>query len=77
MFSIKAYATCCFGGKKFFDALKCIVVRQMFLLHALLTVWRVTVVKSDVYWALGVSFILMIVESFIVLGIRRAKEWKW
>ena len=33
--------TCCWNGKYFFDALKAIITRMLFALHAMLAIWQV------------------------------------
>lgn len=66
---------CCWNGGRFFDALKAIVTRQLFLLHALLAIWRVTLAMHTLYWLLCCLFFMMICETFMVLIINHAKEW--
>ncbi len=68
---------CCWEGQAFVDALKAMVTRQMFLLHALVVLWRTTEVAGDIYWLLTLPYTALIVEALVVLLYRRAKEWKW
>ena len=68
---------CCWEGKYFFDAFKAILVRQMFIVHAILAVWRVTTVTNTIYWLLCVSLVLLLVETGVILLKRRGQEWSW
>ncbi|XP_052819613.1 transmembrane protein 26-like [Mya arenaria] len=53
-------------------------VRAVFILHNLLSVWRVVVTKKDDrYWALVAANIFTLVEAFLVVKWRRGIEWKW
>lgn len=68
---------CCWEGQYFFDALKAIGTRIIFLAHAFLAVWRVTLVSHLGYWLFSLSFIGMLVETIVILLKRRGQEWSW
>jgi hypothetical protein len=68
---------CCWDGKYFFDALKAIVTRLMFLAHALLAVWRLVQTTGNVFWLFAVSYVGLLVETVVILFKRRGQEWSW
>jgi hypothetical protein len=68
---------CCWNGKYFFDALKATVTRQLFLFHAILGVWQVTLVTTPYYWLMALTFLGLIIETLVVLCKRRGQEWNW
>ena len=68
---------CCWQGEAFVNALKAMITRQMFLLHAMVVLWRATEVKGDLFWLFAIPYLALIIEAMIVLLYRRAKEWKW
>lgn len=74
---IQLLKKCCIGGKAFFDALKAMITRLLFILHSLIAIWRVTITTGQLYWLMCIVFSLLIVETGIVLFIRRGHEWKW
>ncbi len=68
---------CCWRGGVFFNAIKAMVTRQMFLLHAILVVWRAASVGGAKYWILLVFSVGQIAEAMVVLILRQGHEWKW
>ena len=68
---------CCFGGQSFFDALKAMITRFLFLIHASIAVWRVSYVAGTDYWWLSLAFVGLLVETIIVLAVKKGHEWKW
>ncbi|XP_053366894.1 transmembrane protein 26b [Clarias gariepinus] len=55
-----------------------VVTRALFILIALIGVWRVkTVKKDDSYWLLTILFLPLVVEMIITLRRRTGKECKW
>ena len=68
---------CCWEGKYFFDAFKAIIVRQMFMIHVILAIWRVTVVTSEMYWLFCTSLVTLLIETGVILLKRRGQEWSW
>ena len=67
----------CSGGTTFTDALKAMVARQLFTLHAALAIWRVTIVAGQIYWLLVLMYLMLLGETALVLIKRRGKEWNW
>ena len=68
---------CCHGGAAFCDALKAMVTRLMFLLHTVIVTWRASCEHGVNLWYIAISYSLLLVETAVVLVIRKGKEWKW
>ena len=68
---------CCYGGSAFFNALKAMTTRLVFLLHAIVVTWRASLVHSERIWYLGVAYASLVLETIIVLAVRKGQEWKW
>uniref|UniRef100_A0A3Q4HBX2 Transmembrane protein 26a n=1 Tax=Neolamprologus brichardi TaxID=32507 RepID=A0A3Q4HBX2_NEOBR len=63
------------GLIKFISA---IITRALFILIALIGVWRVTRVKEhDFYWLLTFLFLPLVLEMIITLRRRKGKDYKW
>ncbi|XP_073668434.1 transmembrane protein 26 isoform X2 [Paramisgurnus dabryanus] len=55
-----------------------IITRSLFILAALIGVWRVNMVKNDrLYWLLTILFLPLVVEMIITLKRRKGQEFKW
>lgn len=55
-----------------------IIVRFLLLLHSLFTVWRAADVQNNNwYWLLGLTNILLILETAFVVVKRKGQEGKW
>lgn len=54
-----------------------VVTRALFILVALLGVWRVTMVKSEQYWTLTILFLPLVAEMIITLRRRKGQDYKW
>lgn len=73
--SAKLQATGDMGLIKFISA---IITRALFILIALIGVWRVTRVKEhDFYWLLTFLFLPLVLEMIITLRRRKGKDYKW
>lgn len=68
---------CCWRGEHFLNALKAMITRQLFLLHSLLVTWRATLVAGGIFWLLGIMLLGQVVETLLVLILRRGVEWMW
>lgn len=61
-----------------FDFLRAVVTRSLFVLVALLGIWRVTWVKdNDYYWYLIVLFLPLLVEITLTLQNQKGTAYKW
>lgn len=58
--------------------LKGVTVRLLLSAHAALCVWRVVAATGDWrYWGLLLAQLLVLLEAFITLSMKRGTEWKW
>ena len=73
----KSKAPCCHEGTAFFDALKAMVSRFLFLLHTLMVIWRVVEIMGSIQWSFCISLIGLLAETVVVLVLRKGHEWKW
>ncbi|XP_067941002.1 transmembrane protein 26-like isoform X1 [Watersipora subatra] len=56
---------------------KALLTRLLFMAHAGVAVWRVTVIyENDIYWALACTLIPLVVEVIYVMLRRHGAEWK-
>ena len=53
------------------------VCRQLFLMHSMVAIYRVTYVLDERYWYLAFTLLGIITETVIVLIYRRGREWNW
>ncbi|XP_075906978.1 transmembrane protein 26-like isoform X3 [Nelusetta ayraudi] len=61
-----------------FEFIRALVTRGLFLVVALLGIWRVTWVKKDpYYWYLIVLFLPLLVEMVLTLENRKGQDYKW
>ncbi|XP_038156112.1 transmembrane protein 26-like [Cyprinodon tularosa] len=61
-----------------FSSLSAIITRVLFILVALVAVWRVTFVKEDpFYWLLTLLFVPLVAEMIITLKWREGQDYKW
>lgn len=61
----------------YFSIFKALLTRLLFMAHAGVAVWRVTVIyENDIYWALGCTLIPLVVEVVYVMVKRNGAEWK-
>ncbi|KAL3876267.1 hypothetical protein ACJMK2_034134 [Sinanodonta woodiana] len=61
-----------------FDVLRAVLVRLVLLVHSLLVIWLTTsITKRRVYWLLAAADIGIILEGFVTIFYKKAKEWKW
>lgn len=57
---------------------KGVTVRLLLSAHAALCVWRVVAATGDWrYWGLLLAQLLVLLEAFITLSMKRGTEWKW
>lgn len=63
--------------QRFFDFFKAMISRIIYILHALLIVWRVTVVLGLYFWAFNIILLGIIAEALYVFIKREGKEWTW
>ncbi|XP_012938249.1 uncharacterized protein LOC101846352 [Aplysia californica] len=56
---------------------KAILARTLFGTHALVTVWRTTVIMGVAYWALAFGVFLLSVEYVVTMWVRAGQEWPW
>uniref|UniRef100_A0A3Q2D6Q0 Transmembrane protein 26a n=1 Tax=Cyprinodon variegatus TaxID=28743 RepID=A0A3Q2D6Q0_CYPVA len=62
----------------FVNSLSAIITRVLFILVALVAVWRVTFVKEDpFYWLLTLLFVPLVAEMIITLKWREGQDYKW
>ncbi|KAM9848187.1 transmembrane protein 26-like isoform 2-T2 [Aulostomus maculatus] len=55
-----------------------IITRALFILVSLVGVWRVTLVKEDMYWILlTLLFLPLVLEMIITLKRRKGQDYKW
>lgn len=60
------------------EFVRAIITRGLFVIVALLGIWRVTWVKnSDYYWYLIVLFLPLLIEVTLTLQNQEATEYKW
>lgn len=60
------------------EFVRAVVTRGLFVIVALLGIWRVTWVKNnDMYWYLIVLFLPLLVEVTMTLQNQRSTEYKW
>lgn len=60
------------------EFIRAVVTRSLFVVVALLGIWRVTWVKdSDYYWYLIVLFLPLLIEVTLTLQNQKATEYKW
>ena len=69
----------CLGSKSQFTCrvISVVVSRLIFIAHALLLIWRITVIFGTVYWFAALGFLLVIIDVAIIFGKRKGNEWKW
>ena len=54
---------------------KAALVRLLFGVHALVTVWRVVSQEEDSYWKLAIGIIVLFLEGLHALCYRKVKDW--
>ena len=58
--------------------LKAILVRLVFAVHSLVTIYRVVeAYQNTYYWLLLISLLGLLIETVITLVKRAGKEWTW
>ncbi|XP_072025100.1 transmembrane protein 26-like [Amphiura filiformis] len=61
-----------------FAAWKALISRSLFVIHGLITFWRVSdVYKDPLYYLLLVPFVLLLIEYPVTTKCTRTGEWKW
>ncbi|KAK3586038.1 hypothetical protein CHS0354_033165 [Potamilus streckersoni] len=61
-----------------FDILRAVLVRLVLLVHSLLVIWLTTsITKRRVLWLLAAADVGIILEGFVTIFYKKAKEWKW
>ncbi|KAK7496766.1 hypothetical protein BaRGS_00011975 [Batillaria attramentaria] len=61
-----------------FSVARAVLVRLLFAVHGVVSIWRLATVTDDVrYWYLASVLGLYLFEMSITLGKKRGKEWKW
>lgn len=51
--------------------------RLLYILHIVISIWRVTTVLSNIFWLLSVGILIFFVDVIFVLVRRKGKEWTW
>ncbi|KAK3095794.1 hypothetical protein FSP39_019279 [Pinctada imbricata] len=60
------------------NIIQAILVRCLLALSSLLSVWRAADVRQDdIYWLLGLTNVILAIETFLVVKFRRGKETIW
>ena len=59
------------------DASKVVITRVLYLLHTLLTIWRVAEVLGDRFWAMAALTATFIVDMLFIIVKRKGREWTW
>ncbi|CAI9727618.1 Hypothetical predicted protein [Octopus vulgaris] len=69
---------CCEKFGTIVAVIKAVVSRSLFTTHGLICIWRLTVVKKNLlYWCMGGSILLIVLETIFTLKKKRGGEWKW
>lgn len=56
---------------------KALLTRLLFMAHAGVAIWRVTVIyENDIYWALSCTLLPLVIEVVYVMIRRQGSEWK-
>jgi len=66
--------------KEYFSVapLKAIIVRLVFAVHSLVSIYRVVeAYQNPYYWLLLISLVGLLIETVITLVKRAGKEWTW
>jgi hypothetical protein len=56
---------------------KALLTRMLFGGHAVVTIWRTTIVLGRMYWILASGLGLLLLETGVCVIRRRGQEWKW
>ncbi|PVD36910.1 hypothetical protein C0Q70_03903 [Pomacea canaliculata] len=57
---------------------RAVVVRLMFAVHGLVSIWRLAVVTHEIrFWYLATVLGVLLLEMTVTLGKKGGKEWKW
>ncbi|KAL4640112.1 transmembrane protein 26 isoform X1 [Arapaima gigas] len=54
-----------------------VITRCLFILISLIGVWRVTLVKNNLYWFLTILYLPLVLEMIVTLKRRRGSDYKW
>ena len=68
---------CCLQQIKGCAILIFFLFRQLFLVHSMVAIYRVTYVLDESYWYLAFTLLGLIIETVVVLIYRRGREWNW
>ena len=69
---------CCHKGRSFMNAIKAMMSRLVFLLHAtIMLVYIISVDSLQAYIMIGLVYALLVTEALVILLVRRGQEWKW
>ena len=62
----------------FVSAARAILVRLLFAVHGLTSIWLlVSVTQESRYWYMASGMGLLLLEMTVTLGKKGGKEWKW
>ncbi|GFR77916.1 transmembrane protein [Elysia marginata] len=73
----KALGTMALLAKDYVSYYKAIFARTLFGTHAVVTVWRTTVLMGVQYWALSFGVVCLCVEYIVTMWANMGEEWPW
>ncbi|KAL8585533.1 hypothetical protein ACOMHN_049288 [Nucella lapillus] len=62
---------------EYLDYFKATFARCMFLMHAIIVIWRTAVLLGNKYYIISVGIIGIFAEYFVTLILRNGQEWNW
>lgn len=61
----------------YFSIFKALLTRLLFMAHAGVAIWRVTLIyENEIYWALACTLLPLVIEVIYVMIKRHGAEWK-
>lgn len=54
-----------------------VMSRVLFILHSLVSIWRVADIFGDIAWLGSIGVVPYFIDIYVVLKHRRGQEWTW